>query len=1222
MSFVNPIAGYLPNSQFVLTQTNVSTDNLSCNNLSAVNASIINLTTISFTPTNVTAETIVAEVGNFSELYTTYLHASNISVDQTIGGHTANFVTVNADHSVTDALYLNEQSVVLTDQSLIKRDANQVMFIGKSDASDVTGADFLFRTGTEIDVAKLTIPRSSDTVGMIALDVDTTIQATTGIFSAVSVSDLNVADTTTLSELEVLTEASIRNLNVIGPNGLTATKGTITNFSSTNVSIGNLSISGNFNASGTSRFYNLTAEYFQSYITGVFQDMDAVTGNITTFESNNISNNILMKTTNLSAINASIDNALKVRFGITCGSVNASTTITAPKLNGTNISSTNISATSITGDVSQNLSAGFGIALTTVGGVTTIANTGGSVTDPLNLSTLNASTINVSLLNADDIEGFTKSTEYGFKSTCDYDPSVVTIANGVTVPFNEHSAVGVSPMGAYCIPDVLAYNKGLATYTIPVSGYYLFGWRIFVVSSPTSVPHLRFTINGTIGVQVGDYASNNESCTFQGYFVAGDTIKVQNGGSGAIQLDLARTRSYWYGHKLTPANNLITSTTNLSLQNLSVADDITALNIIGNISQNLAAGTGINLSTVGGITTITNTGIVTDPLNVSTLNASNVNASTITGNIGGNLVAGLGINISTSVNTGITTITNTGSITDPLNLSTLNGSVVNASTINVSTLNADEIDGFTKSTEYAFQATSNYGGNQTVNVGTVLNFNVVDEETPPPVSVSGFVTEGYDTSLKQYLIPVSGYYQFGFKAFIQDTSDSEFRIAMYQNGAMKGQGGRRASMTEDFTIILNCVKGDYIDLRGHVGSGAVYQGATHSWFWGTKLTPANNQIVSTTNLSIQNLSVTDDISALDVNSSNINTSNISAINISASTMTFDTLSSYKSITTLGDIDAIKFNASAVYISNDLTLDPGGAMRIQAVVPGNDLVFYSNPGNFFIGNFGANTLNIGSGSLNNDISISPAGVVTVDNLTSTNAITAPSATITNISATDLTIATSLTGAGNINITGDIQTTGIINGTTLTGDISGNLSAGTGIVLSTAAGVTNISNSLPYQLPISRIFAARTINNQSPNTSGNDYYTNYDQIDQTSSHVTYVAVPISTGGANTGAIIQTAGTYKITFTQQVYNNSYSNRVSWWSRATKNNAPTGAQTFIYTRSDQSQYAQWGSNSVTWIETCAVNDYLQVWTVVAKNTPLYNNNWTGLRGGTGSMLVIELLT
>jgi hypothetical protein len=222
--------------------------------------------------------------------------------------------------------------------------ANQVMFIGKNvnESTDVTGADFLFRTGTESDAVKLTISRTSDIVEVIALYATTTIEGDTGIFNAIGVSDLTVADTTTLGELEVLTSASIKNLNVIGPNGLTAAKGTITNLSSTrstltNASIVNLSISGDFNASGTSRFYNLTAEYFQSYITGVFQDMDAVTGNITTFESNNISNNILIKTINLSAVNTSISN----------------------------ISSTNISATRITGNISNNLAAGAGINLST-----------------------------------------------------------------------------------------------------------------------------------------------------------------------------------------------------------------------------------------------------------------------------------------------------------------------------------------------------------------------------------------------------------------------------------------------------------------------------------------------------------------------------------------------------------------------------------------------------------------------------------------------------------------------------------------------------------------------------------------------------------------------------------------------------------------------------------------------------------------------------------------
>jgi hypothetical protein len=605
---------------------------------------------------------------------------------------------------------------------------------------------------------------------------------------------------------------------------------------------------------------------------------------------------------------------------------------------------------------------------------------------------------------------------------------------------------------------------------------------------------------------------------------------------------------------------------------------------------------------------------------------------------------------------------------------------------------------------------------------TVIDFNSVQLETPPPIIVGSFVDKGYNTTLKQYIIPTSGIYAFGFNMYYNNANFT-LRIGIYKRGELIASGGNNSSTADSVSTVVNCDEDDWIDIRVVNGGGDTVP--SNCSFWGYKLIPANNLITSTTNLSIQNLSVADDMSAttinstngtittlgsttgtittinsttinasklnasnisvngeidfgtaitgplvevnqiiasqvsffgmrvnssasinilnasninasnmsainisatnitaLDVNSTTINTTNISATNISATAMTFDTASGDKSITTIGEIDAVKFNASSVYISNDLTLDPGGNIRVHSLVPGNDFYIYTNSGNTFLGNLGTGNVNIGNGYIADDISISPSGVITVDNLTSTNAVTAPSATITNISSTDLTIATSLTGAGNINITGDIQTTGIINGATLTGNIAGNLSAGTGIILSTVAGVTNISNSAPYQLPVSRVFSARTTGLQQPNPSGNDYYTNFDQIDQTSSHVTYVAVPISNGGANTGAIIQTAGTYKITFTQHVYNNSYTNRVSWWSKGTKNGITTGAQTFIYTRSDQSQYAQWGSNSITWIETCAVNDYLQIWTTVAKNSPLYNDNWSGLRGGTGSMIVIELLT
>ena len=956
MSFTTSIYGNAPANTFVYTTTTVSVDNISVENLSATNASISVLTTDIFNPINVNATNIectnltVLDTGNFSEIYTSYIHTSNMSLDGTLGGHTANFVTVNTDHCITDALYINEQSVVLTDKSLIKRDANQVMFIGKNSSADVTGADFLFRTGTETDAVKLTIPRSSDIIGMIALDVDTSIQATTGVFSAINTSDLNVADTTTLAELEVLTSASIKNLTVIGPNGLVAAKAGITNASITNASITNLTVptinsSTVINAStinaklvNTSNLsaINLTSTHgtittikstttnaskinasnisvsgeldFGTAITGPLVEVNQIIASQVAFfgmrvnssASINILNASNINTSNLSAINASIDNNLNVRFGVTCGTVNTSVSVTAPKLNGTNISSTNISAANIT--------ATSVISAPTLTATTTFSAPGGS------------------------IDNFTTK-------------------------------------------DIV--------------------------------------INDLVTAGSAEFQRGNDKL-----FIYGDSTS-----SADITIE--------------PSISRVTMT------------NISAQKITGDIRQMLNAGTGIALSTnTNGITTIINTG---------------------------------------------------GSVTDPLNLSTLN-----ASTINVSTLNADDIEGFTKSTEYAFQATSSQNSNQSVTAGTVLNFNLVQYETPPPVVVSGFVSEGYDTTLKQYLIPVSGYYQFGFKAFIQGNSDNTFRLAMYVGtpgvgDALIGRGGSKAGMSEDFAIINYFDKGQWVYIKGYSGTEDVYMGDANdprSWFWGHKLTPANNLITSTTNLSIQNLSVADDMTATTIKA------------------------------------------------------------------------------------------------------------------------------TNISATDLTIATSLTGAGNINITGDIQTTGVINGATLTGDIAGNLSAGTGIVLSTAAGVTNISNSAPYQLPISRVFSARTTGLQTPNQSGDNYYTNYNQIDQACSHVNYVAVPISTGGANTGAIIQTAGTYKITFTQHVYNESYTNRVSWWTRATKNGIVTEAQTFIYTRSDQTQYAQWGSNSITWIEPCAVNDYIQVWTTVAKNTPLYNNTWQGLRGGTGSIIVIELLT
>ena len=1203
MSFQTSIYGNAPANTFVYTTTTVSVDNISVENLSATNATISVLKTDLFNPINVNATNIectnltVLDTGNFSEINTKQIHVSNISLDGTIGGHTANFITVNADHSVTDALYLNETTAVLTEKSLIKRDANNVMFIGRN-VSDSNQVTYEFYTNNGTGAPKLKINRDTNIVEVLHLDVDGALEAGTGTFNEVIADDLTVTDTTTLNTLEVQTSASIANLNVIGANGLTATKGRIINFSSTNASIANLSVTGGMNAAGTSRFNYLTVDYFQSYLTAQCEDLTSNTGNISVFGSTNISNNALLKTinlsavnasisndlrvgnnincdrldavtvivapeisapivnagqllnastilaklvntSNLSAINASVDNALNVRFAVRCGSVNASTTVTAPQLNSTNISTTNISAAKITGDVSQNLSAGFGIALTTIGGVTTIANTGGSVTDPLNLSTLNASTINVSLLNADNIEGFTKSTEYAFRSTSDAEDvgsPIVTIGLA-KIPFNERSAPPPQlPWEPFCVPDELAYNKPLYEYTVPVAGIWQFGWQVYVENAPTTQSRLSLVIDGVEVISVGGYVGNIEAAQFVGYVNAGAVVYVKN-ANATITLNLSRKYSFWYGYKLTPANNLITSTTNLSIQNLSVADDMSATTI---------------KSTNALITTLQPTNFtmpnVTDTFNVSGIcNFSNL------------IRCGVlqGLNISAPIIRAPNMYTSNISATTLDRCLTANISFVNASNVSSITINTSKINGRVGDFEIAVVANEITGSHFYGN-----NISMTQSITCSNLNASQTITANQ---------------------------------LIANNGFSAPSGSIPNFTTTDLTINDKVTPGqaeferanDLLNIYGDKTSSP-----------DIIITPASSRVTMTNISSSYLTGINASLNSMTVNTSAkinvINSSQLNVSNISANAVTINSLTAYTS------------ESEYVYFTNNAFGAPGTADAQPAILFKNGPVFEIRagapafPGNINFTRDGTTTNMIYDGNLN----------------------ISSRANISNISATNLTLTTALTGAGNINITGDIQTTGIINGTTLTGDIAGNLSAGTGIVLTTAAGVTNISNSAPYQLPVGRVYARIVQTPEAPSTGSLLYYTTFDTLTLNSPHVNFVTPNINSGGANTGFIIQTAGTYKITFTQCVHSVSYSNRVNWWTRLAVNGTPQFCATFIYTRSDNSQYGQYGSSSTSQILILDVGDYLQLVTLVAKNTPAFNNNWAGLEGYSGSSFIIELLS
>ena len=90
---------------------------------------------------------------------------------------------------------------------------------------------------------------------------------------------------------------------------------------------------------------------------------------------------------------------------------------------------------------------------------------------------------------------------------------------------------------------------------------------------------------------------------------------------------------------------------------------------------------------------------------------------------------------------------------------------------------------------------------------------------------------------------------------------------------------------------------------------------------------------------------------------------------------------------------------------------------------------------------------------------------------------------------------------------------------------------------------------------------------------------------------------------------------------FNSTYNNRVCWWTRPVVNGTPLSNKSFIYTRGNNSQYAQYGSNSNSFTINLQVGDYLHLFTKVAKNSPLFNNDWIGLRGDNDSMMRLTYL-
>ena len=1258
MSFQTSIAGACPSNSFVFTTTNVSADNISCTNLSATNASIVSLTTTTFSPVNIntsliladdihasnisvttinsslsTTQDLIATSGTINTFYSGFIeavgaiitdihsdlviadhiHVSNISLDGTLGGHTANLVQLNAqniDAIVTDSFYVNASQInVVETINVCTVNCSNVIASGNISATTLTGRiDGNLAAGQGIALTQVGNVTTISNTGIVTDPLSiSTLNASTVNSSHIYNSSIITTTgliTSTIHSSVIHCEQRLDVENVCLFNGIVGQAGTFIicpeiasvsiraddiNISSV-ANISNLNVQTQLTA-GNSSFINISASGAIST-----QSIDATSIDATSIHCTGQTLTAILSS---DIINSNYEMYINDRNGTTAKTqihrltdsyemFNPTTAGPYKFYTGVNVGTPQleINSSGIKADISQNIQAGTGISLSTVGGITTIGNTA-QTSDPLDLNTLNASSINSSNIN---------------------NASVIT-----TFDLNATN-VGATLVAA---GDVVASTATAATTnTSTFNGSTINSSHIYNSSTITTDGLVTSTIHSSV-IHCEQRLDVENVCLFNG--IVGQTgtfIICPEIASVSIRADDINISSVANISNLNVQTQIIAS--NASFSNISSSGAITATSLSADISPNLLAGNGISLSTTNGVTTIGNTGTVTDPLNLNTLNSSNVNSSHIYNSSVITTAALISDTIHASGITSSQTITaNNISASGNIIASTLTADIssnlaaaagVSLSTTNgITTISSDALS---TSTQYCFQATGSVG-NTTISAGEYgrVNFNTVQ------INEGG----GYNTGSRAYYIQSAGYYSFGFKIYFNSATTGQVRFGIYKNGALLGFGGAYAATGESLDLINYCNVGDYITVECAVGSAIIYVAPSHSWFYGHKLQPENNTVSVTTDLSVSTLTAalvgaTDVVSTTAtagfmntsiLNSSTVNGdisnnldegnninlvtvagvttinaqipssyTNLSITNLSSTAITSQDINTSNAsidnaiVTSITSTDTSYF--TNISISQTFDMAPGSAFKISNST-GSELFFYNDATQFNYGTIAGNTgnINFGSGYNASTIQITGLNVVNMENAAGVN--------ISNTSINNASITT--------------------------------------------AEIVNLSSPL---VGASRYYARRQTSEKTPGDFNQLYYQDYDTLAADSAYVSWATPNLATGGANTGFLIQVAGIYRIEFTFNAHSVSFNNRVNWFTKLYKNGSTFDANqyvTFTYTRGDNTSFSQWSTANTFCIVTLAVNDYIHTVTSVAKNSPIHNNNWEGLRAAWGATCSFEYL-
>ena len=893
MSFCSTIYGNLPDSGFVYTATTVSVENGSFENLSAVNASITNLHTTTFNPINVDCTTLTA-----TDAIITNITATNATIDDLT---VTNFVIDTLNATTGNISTLNTSISNSIDSNISNINCCSLVATGTIDAFSVEATQMTatsnlatpFVNTTDIDTESIDIKRS--TGGRAVLDIaGDKLNIDGGFLDAASVTAKGI----TLRA----GNAAVAAIEVEDDNSVT-----IRNLSSINYETDNFS---------------------------------CVVADITTLNTSqiNVSN---ISTRNLSAV-----------LEISSTFIKATNRITAPVMN-TQLNNVSIINASTINSQIGNFST-TNIINNNVSSVFVKRSTGGKATL--------------------DIAGDKLDIDGGFS-----DAGSVT-ARGITLRAGNEAvaAIEIEDDNSVTIRNLSSVNFETDNLTADLAN-----------ATTSNISTLNVSILN---------ASTKNSQTMNASTINCSTINSSFCNAFSMDTSIITSKIYQLEDATGGggADGVISESSNVLTIRTGAAGGVTKFGTTsgGNFSVQIA-GDALNASTIN-----------SSQINATDIDCTTIDADTITGDIGGNLAAGTGISLSTVA--GVTTITNSGSVTDPLNLSKLNVSNISGNNLSMTSASISGTIESAISKSTIFEVLDSGGGSgpdgfiyETANVMSLVTG-----------AVGGVIRFG-TTYGGNFSVNISG-----DALNVSKINASNMSVQSITSNNIYTPGMKAQYQNVSFLY--------YDDVQGVSNPGIIYKAANKFQFWsGTGTTK---------------LVFTNDNSNLSVEVAN-NQLNASVANIS--TGTIKTLISTTG--TIGQCNIGLINSSNIngdFLNGNIANNLAAGTNITLSTTG-----------------GVTTINSTGGGVTDPLNLSTLNA-SIGNIAMFNSSMLTSDFINGTTANISTVNTSTTNGTTVNAS-------TVNASTVNGNIANNLLGGTNITLSTAGGVTTINGPIRSVFGVTRV-----------------------------------------------------------------------------------------------------------------------------------------------------------